>query len=115
MITMYGMSTKLGLLSYSNFDANEQRHKSYSEETLRLIDREARSIVTQQYQRAKTLLKQKAYLVTALSKKLAEKETLIYDDLREILGERPYGLQKEHSRFMTAGANPFAAGHEPDN
>merc|ERR1719222_118041 len=56
MVSVYGMNPELGLLSYSQNSSSEQFYKPYSEETGQLIDREARSIVDDQYQRVKALL-----------------------------------------------------------
>lgn len=114
MIAVYGMSSELGLLSYSQDNAGEQFYKPFSEDTGKLIDREARSIVEAQYERTKVLLTEKASLLRALSDKLVEKETLVYNELREILGDRPYVLKEEYSKFVTAGANPFTAGTKSD-
>jgi AFG3 family protein len=110
MVAVYGMNPELGLLSYNQNSASEQFYKPYSEETGQLIDREARSIVETQYQRVKALLTDKSELMNSLADALTEKETLVYNELKEILGERPYGLKEEYKSFITAGANPFTAG-----
>merc|ERR1719468_1319452 len=112
MVTVYGMNPQLGLLSYNQNNASEQFYKPYSEETGQLIDREARVIVEQQYDRVKKLLQEKSALMEGLADKLAEKETLVYADLLEVLGERPYGIQDQFKQFVTASGNPFTAGFE---
>jgi len=110
MVSVYGMNPELGLLSYNQNNAGEQFYKPYSEETGQLIDREARSIVDGQYSRVKALLQERAELMRALSDKLAEKETLVYNELKDVLGERPYGIKDSYKKFVTAGANPFTDG-----
>merc|ERR1719468_740607 len=112
MVTVYGMNPQLGLLSYSQSNSSEQFYKPYSEETGKLIDREARVIVEEQYQRVKKLLQEKSALMEGLADKLAEKETLVYADLLDVLGERPYGIQDQFKQFVTASGNPFTAGFE---
>jgi len=107
MVAVYGMNPELGLLSYNQNNASEQFYKPYSEETGQLIDREARSIVDGQYSRVKALLQEKSDLMTALSDRLAEKETLVYNELKDVLGERPYGIKDSYKLFVTAGGNPF--------
>merc|ERR1719414_2226431 len=81
MVSMYGMNPELGLLSYKNDNSREQFYKPYSEETGRLIDREARAIVDEQYARVKEMLLEKQDLMMAMSARLEEKETLVYADL----------------------------------
>jgi len=107
MVAVYGMNPELGLLSYSQNNSSEQFYKPYSEETGQLIDKEARTIVEQQYERVKALLQEKSALMTALADQLTEKETLVYNDIKEVLGERPFGIQDQYKQFVTAGGNPF--------
>merc|ERR1712012_1117344 len=38
-----------------------------------------------------------------LADQLFEKETLVYTDLRGVLGERPYGMKKQFVQFVQAG------------
>lgn len=107
MVAVYGMNPELGLLSYNQNNASEQFYKPYSEETGRVIDREARAIVDGQYQRVKALLTSKTDIMTALADRLAEKETLVYGDLREVLGERPFAMKEQYKKFVTAGSPIF--------
>merc|ERR1719409_2496406 len=102
MVTVYGMNPHVGLVSYNQNSNSEQFYKPYSEETGQLIDREARAIVDAQYERVKILLTEKTNLMMAMGDKLAEKETLVYTDLRELLGERPYKMKQSYGSFVTA-------------
>jgi len=111
MVSVYGMNPEVGLLSYSQQDGN-QFYKPYSEETGKLIDREARGIVDAQYQRVKDLLAEKSDMMSALADRLTDKETLVYSDLREVMGERPFGVPSQIKQFVTAGGNPFTANLE---
>lgn len=110
MVTVYGMNSELGLLSYSKNNPGNEFYKPYSEETSQLIDQMARDMVEQEYKRVKDLLIEKSSIVRALSTRLVQKETLVYNDLLEVLGERPFALQAGLSKFVTAGANPFTHG-----
>lgn len=82
MVTEWGMSDKLGPLTFGKKD--EQiflgreiaRHKDYSEKTAMDIDEEVKSIVTNAYEDAAKLLKDNLDLVTALAKTLLERETV---------------------------------------
>jgi len=103
MVTVYGMNPELGLLSYSQSNPSEQFYKPYSEETGQLIDREVRNIVEEQYTRVKQLLTEKKALVSAMADNLASKETLVQKELREILGERPFGMGQVYSETASSG------------
>eukprot|EP00927_Polykrikos_kofoidii_P071123 TRINITY_DN6744_c0_g1_i2.p1 TRINITY_DN6744_c0_g1~~TRINITY_DN6744_c0_g1_i2.p1 ORF type:complete len:866 (-),score=183.97 TRINITY_DN6744_c0_g1_i2:64-2418(-) len=102
MVAVYGMNPQLGLLSYSQNNSSEQFYKPYSEETGQLIDREARRIVEEQYNRVKTLLTEKKIVLIGMADALADKETLVYNELLSLLGERPFAIQGQYSRFATA-------------
>jgi len=112
MVSVYGMNPELGLLSYNQNNASEQFYKPYSEETGQLIDKEARHIVEEQYKRVKDMLAAKEDILRAMTNMLMEKETLVYSDLVEVLGERPFGIQDQFKSFVTAGGNPFTTGTE---
>lgn len=107
MVAVYGMNAELGLVSYGQNNASEQFYKPYSEETGRKIDEQTKGIVEEQYSRVKALLAEQGEKLQALAERLAEKETLVYHDLVEVLGERPHPIKAELSKFVTAGANPF--------
>merc|ERR1712070_858114 len=115
MVSVYGMNKDIGLLSYNNQGGGNQFYKPYSEETGKIMDREARQIVDKQYTRVKELLLDKKDLITAMAKKLGEVETLVYHDIRDLLGERPHGFKEEYSKFVTAGKNPFTDGMGGDS
>lgn len=48
LVTVYGMSTKMGLVGY-NSNSEEQTMKPYSEKTNAELDREIRSVVKECY------------------------------------------------------------------
>ena len=103
-ITRYGMSRKLGNVAYADQDdgSSGDFQKPYSEKTARLIDSEARDMVTKAYQRTEQLIKGKMAQLEALANKLLEKEVLNTDDLVALLGERPFGSTKTTREAMTA-------------
>jgi len=112
MVSVYGMNPELGLVSYRQPDTERQFFKPYSEETSEVIDREVRTLIEAQYERVKQLLDEKKELMKSLSKKLVETETVVYNDLREVLGDRPFGVKESYKSFVTAGSNPFVAEDE---
>jgi len=99
IVTQFGMNDRVGLINYSR-DNEMEFSKPYSDETAKIIDEEVRKIIDKQYQRVKNLLSEKEHLVDAMSTKLFEKETLVYKDLFEILGPRPFGIKKEYEEFV---------------
>jgi len=91
MVCEWGMSEKLGLISYASqrgevFLAMEMHEKkSVSEETARLIDEEVKRISKEAYQRAKKILIEHKTALKALVKALMEKETLEADEVKQVL------------------------------
>lgn len=110
MVSVYGMNPKLGLVSYSQNSSSEQFYKPYSDATGQLIDTEAKLIIDAQYERVKNLLTEKKDLMIALSDELLKEDTLVYNQLVRILGERPYGIKESFKQFVTASGNPFTSG-----
>ena len=82
MVCQWGMSEKLGPLTYST-DSNHvflgrdlQQHKEFSNESLRMIDEEVLKILNSSYERAKKILKTYRKALDSLAKMLLEKETI---------------------------------------
>ena len=96
MVMVYGMSDKLGNLSF--FESNNPYYgspgidKKYGEETARLIDREVMSIVEESRLRVMNLLTLNREKLEKLASELLLKEMLQYTQIEEILGKRPEGL-----------------------
>jgi cell division protease FtsH len=93
MVTEYGMSDKLGLVTYekerSPFLPGEGMTgaKEYSEETARDIDAEVAGLVEKAHERVRKILSDKRQQLEIVSLKLLEHETLTGDELRELLGK----------------------------
>lgn len=93
MVAEYGMSEKIGPLSYGRghrplFLGNElPGEKPYSERVAGEIDDEVRSIIDLAHLEVKNLLVKKKTQLETLASRLLEKELIENDDLREILGE----------------------------
>ena len=92
MVTIYGLSEKIGNISY--YDSSGQGEysfsKPYSEETATKIDIEIRSIIENQYERAVQILHENKDKLDALAAKLLEKEVIFREDLEEIFGSRAW-------------------------
>ena len=79
MVTRFGMSRKIGYLS---FDENqEQLHKPFSEETAKSIDGEVRRIVEDAYKQCRDLLTEKKADIGIVAEELLKKEVLSRDDM----------------------------------
>ncbi len=82
MVTEWGMSEKLGPLTFGKKDEmiflgrEIAKHKDYSEKTAEDIDDEVRRIVTERYEYSKNLLFENRALLEKLAHALREKETL---------------------------------------
>ncbi|HEX8949004.1 MAG TPA: ATP-dependent zinc metalloprotease FtsH [Dissulfurispiraceae bacterium] len=93
MVTEWGMSEKLGPLTFGKKD--EQiflgreiaKHKDYSEKTAEDIDDEIKGIVTRAYERAKRLLKDNFHLLEALAQTLLERETVDGPEIDKLIEE----------------------------
>lgn len=90
MVSYYGMSDKVGNISY--FDSSGQSDysfsKPYSEKTAELMDQEVGLIVDEQYKRAKQILVENHEKHTKLAELLLEREVIFSEDLEKIFGKR---------------------------
>jgi cell division protease FtsH len=94
MVTMYGMSPRIGTVSlgatgvvdYMGTDFFEQ--KSYSEETAALVDAEIRSMIDEAHAQASEVLTVHRQQLVAVSELLKEKETLTGEEVAQLLGPR---------------------------
>ncbi len=95
MVTEWGMSDKLGPLTYGEptrevfLGHSVTQHKNISEETAKLIDQEVYRIVDQAYKQAKDILTKHLNELHMLAKGLIENETLSGDEIEVVLkGEK---------------------------
>jgi cell division protease FtsH len=91
MVKDFGMSEKLGLVSFNGeraplfLPASFPATKEYSEVTAKEIDDEVKAFIDTTYQRVKEILTQKKEKLQRLAETLLEKETLEGDELRKII------------------------------
>jgi cell division protease FtsH len=90
-VTVYGMSDKLGALTYG--ERNEHQYmgrdfgtsRNYSEEVAANIDEEVKHLVDQQYQYVKTILTDNRDSMDAIVRVILEKETLDEREVHDIV------------------------------
>jgi cell division protease FtsH len=100
MVSLYGMSEKVGNVSFNDQGGEYNFNKPYSDKTAELIDQEVRELINKVYKRTKDLLIEKREGLEALAVKLLEKEILFQSDLEEILGKRPFDNRTTYDEFV---------------
>jgi cell division protease FtsH len=91
MVTRWGLSEKMGPLSYGEDDGevflghSVTQHKSVSDDTANSIDHEIRRIIDTNYERAEKLLKENIDKLHAMAKALIKYETIDKDMIDEIM------------------------------
>ncbi len=91
MVAYFGMSNKLPNVSY--YDSSGQEYsftKPYSDKTAEIIDEEVRTIVGEQYARAKKVISENIENFKILADRLKDKEVIYTEDVEEILGHREF-------------------------
>ncbi len=95
MVCEWGMSEKLGPLSYGKKEESiflgrdyAQRTQDYSEQTAQEIDQEVRAIVQRQYVRVKDFLSTDRNKLERLANLLIERETLDAEEIHAVLDGR---------------------------
>ena len=107
MVMVYGMSERLGNLSF--YESNNPYYggpsidKKYSEETAQLIDSEVKALVEQARQTVTDLLTTNREKLETLARELLSKEMLQYCQIEEILGKRPAGSSSAHLHTDCSG------------
>ena len=96
MVTKWGLSERLGPLTYSEEDGevflghSVTQHKTVSDETAHAIDAEIRSIIDRNYQRAERILKENFEKLQTMAEALVKYETIDTDQIDDIMaGKTP--------------------------
>jgi len=94
MVTKWGLSDRLGPLTYSEEDGevflgrSVTQHKQVSDETAHTIDEEVRTIIDANYARAESLLKENVDKLHAMAKALVKYETIGDSQIKDIMEGR---------------------------
>ncbi len=90
MVSMYGLSDKIGNVSFYDSQGQNGFTKPYSEDTAKTIDEEVSKMIEEQYQRALTILSENKDKLTTLAEKLLTAEVIFKEDLELIFGKRAW-------------------------
>ena len=96
MVVYYGMSDKLPNLCY--YDSTGQDYgfsKPYSDDRAKMIDEEVSRIISEQYERAKAILREHAEGHAKLAETLITREVIFTEDVENIFGKRPWTSRTE--------------------
>ena len=94
MVTKWGLSDRLGPLTYSEDDGevflgrSVTQHKQVSDDTAHAIDEEVRRIIDSNYERAKNLLEENIDKLHAMAKALVKYETIEESQIKAIMEGR---------------------------
>ena len=94
MTAYLGVSEKLPNLCYYNND-EYSFNRPYSERTAEVIDDEVKTMVNEQYDRAKQILSEYSSQHNQLADLLIEKEVIFAEDVERIFGKRPWASRSE--------------------
>ena len=96
MVAYYGMSPKVGNISY--YDATGSRDtftKPFSEQTAQMIDEEVRRIVDEVVAMTRDIIRQERENIERIADVLLDKETIFSEDIEAVLGKSAQQIAKE--------------------
>ena len=113
MVTRWGLSDKLGPLTYSEEEGevflghSVTRHKTVSDQTQDLIDEEVRNIIDRNYQRSASILKENEQRLHLMASALIRYETIDVEQIRDIMeGREPRPPQDWSDQSPPGGDAP---------
>ena len=120
MVSYYGMSDKVGNLSYYNSNASGyDLSKPYSEKTAELIDAEAKALTDEATRRAEQILNDNWKGVVELAEMLIDKEIIMAEDIERIFGPKAgkHGEErlKDYSESKEEAKDASEVSEEPEN
>jgi cell division protease FtsH len=95
MVTKWGLSQRLGPLSYSEEEGevflgrSVTQHKTVAEETSHSIDEEIRSFIDRNYERAERIIKENIDILHAMAAALIKYETIDKHQIEDLMARRP--------------------------
>ncbi|PWM73616.1 MAG: cell division protein FtsH [Bacillota bacterium] len=117
MVTEWGMSEKVGPISYGSdqevfIGRDMASHVNYSEETAGVIDEEVNKIVMDSLAKARSILAENRHLLDNMARLLVERETIFTEEVEMLMEgkslEEIETFMDEHEKALQE--NPFARG-----
>ena len=88
MVSYYGMSDKVGNLSFYDPNGSYEFTKPYSEKTAELIDAEVKALIDEVTAKTRGILTENWEGLTKLAELLIEKEVIMADDIEKLFGPK---------------------------
>jgi len=120
MVTKWGLSERLGPLSYGQEDGevflghSVTKHKEISEETSQIIDTEVRVIIERNYERARVILTENLHRLHIMAEALIKYETIDKDQIDDIMLDKeprmPEGWNDKPTPPPSGGSVPPTEG-----
>ena len=112
MVSYFGMSEKVGNISFYDAQGGYEFTKPYSEKTAELIDSEVKAIVDEVTAKTRKILQDNWENLTKLAELLIEKEVIMADDIEKLFGPKAGKHGEERLRKEEAPA-PAAEDEAP--
>ncbi len=116
MVAYYGMSSKVGTLSF--YDSTGQSDmaltKPYSELTAQEIDAEAKRVIDEAYAMAEKVLREHADGVKELAELLLAREVVFTEDVERIFGKRKKDIERERREAAAKAETETKTGTEAE-
>lgn len=100
LVVYYGMSSRLSNISYFDSSGNYGFTKPYSEDRSKAIDEEVSRILSEQYQRAKSILQKYAEGHHKLAAALESREVIFTADVEEVFGKRKWASRADEIKAL---------------
>jgi cell division protease FtsH len=103
MVTKWGLSEKLGPLTYSEEEGevflghSVTQHKMVSDETAHIIDEEVRSVIDRNYKRAEQILTENQDKLNVMAEALIKYETIDSEQIKDIMAGKVPGPPEDWS------------------
>jgi len=101
MVTKWGLSERLGPITYGEDDSevflghSVTRHKMLSDDTAHVIDEEMRSVIDRNYDRAEHLLKENIEILHLMAEALLKYETIDSEQIDDLMAGKVPGPPKD--------------------